>query len=223
MTATVEALGVEAARVPAKVELASPAGVHIGAGGNPIVLGIACFGIAATCLGMVLIGVVPLTVLAIIVPIIAGCTGFFQIIATVWAIVLGQTFVAVVFGLFSGFWWSLSALLLGLGHDWYGAKPVADNLVHIECLFFIAWTVMFFFLLIPSLRLPALYPAIVADVVLALITVTLAIWNASTGMFTLTGWILLVGAGMGFWVFLNNASQSLGGPASPSLGPPIVK
>jgi len=221
MTATVEALGVEATRVPAKVEVTTPVGVHVGVGGNPILLGIACFCIGATCLGMVLIGVVPLTALSIIIPIIAAATGFFQIIATVWAIVLGQTFVAVVFGLFSGFWLSLTALLLGLGHNWYGIATA--DVVHSESLFFITWTVMFFFLLIPALRLPLAYPAIVALVDIALITVTLAAWNGSLNMFTLTGWILLVDAGIGFIVFLNNASQSLGGPASPSLGPALMK
>jgi succinate-acetate transporter protein len=220
MTA-LEAVGVEAERVPAVVEIKGPIGVVVGAGGNPIVLGLACFAVAATCLGMVLIGVVPLTALAIIVPIIAGATGFFQIIATVWAVVLGQTFVAVVFGLFSGFWWSLTMLLIGLGHNWYGIA-VAD-VAHSECLFFIAWTVMFFFLLVPSLRLPAVYPAIVADVVITLIVVTLAVWNASANSFKLGGWVLLAGAALGFVGFLNNASVSLGGPPSPSLGPPIIK
>ena len=218
---TLEAVGVEAERVPVVVEIKGPTGVVVGAGGNPIVLGLACFAVAATCLGMVLIGVVPLTALAIIVPIIAGATGFFQIIATVWAVVLGQTFVAVVFGLFSGFWWSLTMLLIGLGHNWYGIA--AADVAHGECLFFIAWTVMFFFLLVPSLRLPAVYPAIVADVVITLIVVTLAVWNASANSFKLGGWVLLAGAALGFVGFLNNASVSLGGPPTPSLGPPIVK
>jgi hypothetical protein len=216
-----EAVGVEAVRVPAVVEIKGPTGVVVGAGGNPIVLGLACFAIAATCLGMVLIGVVPLTALAIIVPIIAGATGFFQIIATVWAVVLGQTFVAVVFGLFSGFWWSLTMLLIGLGHNWYGIA--AADVARCECVFFIAWTVMFFFLLIPSLRLPAVYPAIVTDVVITLIVVTVAVWNTSANSFKVGGWVLLAGAVLGFVGFLNNASVSLGGPPSPSLGPPIVK
>jgi len=203
------------------MELAGTPGVVVGAGGNPILLGIACFGVAATTLGMVLIGVVPLTALAIVIPIIAGATGFFQIVTTVWAVLLGQTFVAVVFALFSGFWLSLTLLLLGLGHGWY-AVAVAD-VAHSQALFFIAWSTMFTFLLIPALRLPAAYPAVIAVVILALIVVTLAVWNASTGLFQLTGWVLLLGAGLGFWIFLHNASLALGGPASPPLGPPLKK
>ncbi|MGH7750571.1 MAG: GPR1/FUN34/YaaH family transporter, partial [Candidatus Dormibacteria bacterium] len=192
MAATGEFIGTAASpAINARLEVKEPVGVHVGAGGNPIVLGLACFAVAATCLGMVLIGVVPLTALAIIVPIIAGATGFFQIIATVWAVVLGQTFVAVVFGLFSGFWLSLTLLLMGLGHNWYGIA--AADIAHSQALYFIAWTVMFFALLIPSLRLPAVYPAIVADVVLALIVVTAAVWNNSENSFKLTGWILLGG------------------------------
>ncbi len=82
---------------------------------------------------------------------------------------------------------------------------------------------MFTFLLIPSLRLPAVYPAIVADVVLALIVVTYAVWNGSEGSFKLTGWLLLAGAALGFWGFLNSASVALGGKPTPPLGPPLVR
>lgn len=222
MAATGEFIGTAASpAVSARLEVKEPVGVHVGAGGDPIVLGLACFAVAATTLGIVLIGVVPLTALAGIVPIIAGATGFFQIVATVWACVLGQTFVAVVFGLFSGFWWSLTLLLLGLGHNWYGIA--AADVPHTEALFFIAWATMFTFLLVPTLRLPAVYPAIVADVVLALIVVTAAVWNASAGSFKLTGWVLLVGAGLGFWGFLNSASVALGGRPTPPLGPPILR
>jgi uncharacterized protein len=220
-TATHEPLAVDPARTPVVMELAGTPSVVVGAGGNPILLGIACFGVAATTLGMVLIGVVPLTALAIIIPTIAGATGLFQIITTVWAVLLGQTFVAVVFALFSGFWLSLTLLLLGLGHGWYGVA--AADVVHSQALFFIAWSTMFTFLLIPALRLPVAYPAVIAVVILALIVVTLAVWNASSGLFQLTGWMLLFGAGLGFWIFLNNASVALGGPASPSLGPTLIK
>ena len=51
--------------VMAKLEVGEPVDVHVGAGGDPIVLGLACFAVAATALGMVLIGVVPLTALAV--------------------------------------------------------------------------------------------------------------------------------------------------------------
>jgi hypothetical protein len=207
--------------VMAKLEVGEPVDVHVGAGGDPIVLGLACFAVAATALGMVLIGVVPLTALAVIVPIIAAATGFFQVIATIWAVMLGQTFVAVVFALFSGFWLSLTLLLLGLGHGWYGV--LAADVAHSEALYFIAWATMFTFLLIPSLRLPAVYPAIVADVVLALIAVTSAVWNGSAGTFKLTGWLLLAGAGLGFWGFLHTSSMALGGRPTPPLGPPLVR
>ncbi len=59
--------------------------------------------------------------------------------------------------------------------------------------------------------------------VLALIVVTAAVWNASADSFKLTGWVLLVGAGLGFWGFLNSASVALGGRPTPPLGPPILR
>ena len=53
-------------------------------------------------------------------PIIILATGIGQLVATLWAAALGQSAVAAIFGIFSGFWLSYAALLVGLAHGWWG-------------------------------------------------------------------------------------------------------
>ncbi|BAS08697.1 hypothetical protein AHiyo4_21190 [Arthrobacter sp. Hiyo4] len=64
-------------------------------------------------------------------------TGLGTLLAAVWAMSLGQSAVAGIFGIFSGFWLSYAALILGLTHGWY-AIPAADTAATIE-LFLLAW------------------------------------------------------------------------------------
>jgi succinate-acetate transporter protein len=199
----------------------APQGVLVGAGGDPIVLGLAVFCAGTTALGMALIGVVPPTALAVVVPVIAGASGLYQIVSVVWALFLGQTFVAVVFGIFSGFWLSLSMLLLGLGHGWYGIA--AADLPRAQALFFITWATAIFFLLIPCLRLPAIYPAIVGLVVVALVLATLGAWFGLGALIVAAGWVVLLFTALGFWAFLNVSATALGAKAFLPLGPPLLK
>ena len=48
-----------------------------------------------------------------VMPIILAATGLGVFITTLWSAMLGQTFVAAVFGAFTGFWWSYAVLVLG--------------------------------------------------------------------------------------------------------------
>jgi uncharacterized protein len=201
-------------------EPAAPQGVLVGAGGDPLFLGLGVFCLGATALGMALIGVVPLSALGIVIPVIALATGLYQMVATIWGILLGQTAVAGILGMFSGFWLSLAGLLLGLQHGWYGIG--AADVGHAEGLYFIAFAILFFFLLIVSLRLPLIYPAIVAFVVVALVLAAIGGEGGSTGAFNAAGVVILVFAALGFYAFLSSGSVALGGKSLP-LGRPIIR
>jgi hypothetical protein len=131
--------------------------------------------------------------------------------------------VACIMALFSGFWASLTLLLLGLAHNWY-AIPLS-MVGNEELIFFIAWDVIFFFLMIIMLRLPAIYPAILA---LAVAAVTLVIFGlefagATTTLFQAAGACVIAFCALGVWAFMHIGSVSLGGPAFPPLGPALVK
>ena len=78
-----------------------PQGVVVGAGGDPQVLGIPVFVLGSVALGFALLGF-PSTY-ASVIPIIALGTGFFLLVSTIWSIILGMSFVAAVFGIFSAF------------------------------------------------------------------------------------------------------------------------
>jgi uncharacterized protein len=122
--------------------------------------------------------------------------------------------------MFSGFWLSLAGLLLGLQHGWYGIA--AADAGHAEGLYFIAFAILFFFLLIVSLRLPLIYPVIVAFVVVALVLAAIGAEGGSTGALNAAGVAILVFAALGFYAFLSSGTVALGGKSLP-LGRPIIR
>ncbi len=191
------------------------------AAGDPLPLGLAVFCVGATALGLVLVGFIPARAVGIILPVITVATGLYQLVAVAWAIRLGQTIVALVLGAFSGFWFSLAALLLGLQHGWYAIST--GDVSGAVALFYASWAVLFFFLLIVTLRLPLVYPLIVALVVLALILVTVGTLTGSTALSQIAGIVVLVFALLGYYAFLNLSSVALGGRAFPPLGRPPIQ
>ena len=207
---------------PAEEPAAS--GVLLGAGGDPLILGLPIFIIGSIALGFALVGVVPAaTSLGSIIPEIAAATAFGQFVSARWAIGLGQSIVACIFGIFTGFWGSLTLLLLGLFHGWFAIPPT--EVVHAELLFYISWDILIFFLLIITLRLPAVYPGIIFFIVVAVTLVVLGLeypGSVST-FFHLAGISTFVFCGLGMVAWLNVGSVAMGGPASPPLGPPIIK
>src|ERR1700694_3074351 len=88
--------------------------------GNPMLLGLPVFTAGSVAFGLTFIGYVPPSARAGALPVIMPATGVGLLLATVWAVALGQSAVASVFGLFAGFWLSYSVLLLGLTHNWFG-------------------------------------------------------------------------------------------------------
>ena len=200
--------------------LGQPAPGMVLAEGDPLPLGLAVFCVGATALGMALVGVIPSAALGVIVPTIVVATALYQLVAVAWAIFRGQTIVALVLGDFSGFWFSLAGLLLGLQHNWYGVPPA--DIVHAEALFYISWAILFFFLLLVSLRLPLTYAVIVALVVLALCLASIATLTGSTAVSKAAGGVILLFALVGYYAFLNLASVALGGRPFPPLGRPAI-
>ena len=208
---------------PAQAAELEAQGVLLGAGGDPLILGLPTFIVGSFALAFVKLGVVPATGIGFIIPIIAFTTAIGQFLSALWAIFLGQSIVACILGVFGGFWAATAILLLGLDHNWF-VVPAA-TLVHGQELYFISWAMLIFFLFIISLRLPAVYPVLLLFVILALVCVILSLedpgsvntWSHLAGICT------FVFAGLGVWAWLNVGSIALGGPARPSLGPPIVK
>lgn len=188
--------------------------------GNPAILGLPIFVAGSIALGLVDVRFVPATAGATALPIIMAGTGLGLVIATIWAAALGQTLVAAIFGLFAGFWLSYSALVLGLTHNWY-AVPVRD-IPDAVTGFLLTWAIVMSVLAIATLRLPVAFTAVVVLVVIALVLLIPATQNADETLTKLAGYVILLFAALGAYLFLGAASVAGGGKAYP-LGPPLIK
>ena len=189
--------------------------------GNPAALGLPCFIAGSVVLGLALVGVVPVAALGAAVPIILTATSIGLFLATIWAASLGQTAVASVFGIFAGFWLSYAVLSLGLNHNWFGI-PLTSVRVTFE-LFLISWLVVIVMLTLATLRLPMAFTGVFLLVDLALLLLFLA-FNAiplSTGLLKAAGWVILVFAAIGVYLYADVVSQATGGGAYP-LGKPLL-
>jgi succinate-acetate transporter protein len=190
------------------------------AAGDPSILGLPIFVVGSVALGLALVGYVPPAAGASALPIILAATGLGLIVSAVWAAALGQTLVACIFGLFSGFWWSYAVLVLGLNHNWF-AIPAA-NVAHSVALFQISWAIVMGALTIATLRLPVAFTGVIALVVVALVLLIIGTLDTSTTATKAAGYVTFAFAALGTYLFLSAASAATGGKAYP-LGKPLIR
>jgi succinate-acetate transporter protein len=202
---------------PAPVQVAQTSPVDAG---DPSILGLPIFAAGSLALGLTLIGLVSDAAAGTPVAIIFAATGIGLLISTVWAIRVGQTMVASVFGLFAGFWLSYAALVLGLTHNWYlvPAGDVADT----QLVFQITWAVVFAALTFASVRLPSGFTLVFGLVVLALVLLIVGNLTTSTFPVRLAGITSLVFAAVGVYLFLAAAQTATGGRPY-SIGRPLAR
>src|SRR5579862_6983617 len=223
--ATIDATAGESGHSAAEVRPAAPAVVGPMAG-DPSMLGLASFIAGSVALGLGLVGVVPVGVLGAPLAIILAATALGLLLASVWCAALGQSAVAAVFGIFGTFWLSYAVLVLGLDHNWF-AIAVTAVLATVK-LFLASWLVIIVMLTLATLRLPSAFSVLFALVALALLLLLLAFVQASaagvpsTGLLKTGGYVVLVFAALGVYLFFSAASAGTGGKAFP-LGPPILR
>lgn len=200
----------------------APMEIVVGAGGDPLILGLPSFVVGSIALGFVLTGFVSSASLGTFVPIVAAATAIGQWVTCRWAIGLGQSILASIFGIFGGFWTSLAFIVLGLTHRWFVIPPA--DLVHTEIVYYISWDIIIFFLLIPVLRLPLVYVGVIVFVLVALTLVILGLEypGSATTFDHLAGIAVFIFAGLGAAAFVNVGNIATGGPAMPPLGPPVL-
>ncbi|MGH3950034.1 MAG: GPR1/FUN34/YaaH family transporter, partial [Pseudonocardiaceae bacterium] len=103
----------------------------------------------------------------------------------VWAAALGQSAVAGIFGIFTGFWLSYAALVLGLTHGWFGVP--ADNAVGTQELFLLSWLTVIVLLTLATLRLPLAFTVLFTLIGVALALVLAATMSGSATLQTAGG------------------------------------
>ena len=188
-------------------------------GGDPTMLGLPTFIVGSVALGLVLVGMVPATAVGASLPIILAATAAGLFLSTIWAAALGQSAVACIFGVFAGFWLSYAVLVLGLTHNWFGVTLLAVKST--QELFLTSWLVIIVVLTLFTLRLPLAFTVILGLVNVALLLVLLGTANGSTGLLKTGGYVVLLFAAVGVYVFYGSAAQATGGKAIP-LGKPLL-
>jgi uncharacterized protein len=194
--------------------------------GDPSIFGLGSFIAGSVALGLGLVGVVPFGVLGAPIAIILAATAVGLLMATIWAAAVGQSAVAAVFGIFGTFWLSYAVLVLGLDHAWFAIVPTA--VIDTVRLFLLTWLIIIVMLTVSTLRLPAAFTAVFVLVDLALLLLLLAWENTSplgapsSGLLKAGGWVVLVFAAVGAYLFYSAAQAGTGGKSLP-LGPPLMR
>jgi succinate-acetate transporter protein len=193
------------------------------ASGDPQVVAAPVFVIGSIALGIQLTQAIDPIGLGSPIAILLGTTGLFLLVSTWWAASAGQSFVACFAGTFGGFWIGYSVLVLGVLHGWFLVPPgaIANTVV----MFSVTFAIFFVFLTLASLRLPVIYTLIFGLVVLALCLVAAAysMTPISTNVLKVAGYVIFAFAALGMSLSWTVMNLSLGGPAFPPLGPPMIK
>jgi uncharacterized protein len=188
--------------------------------GDPLALALPAFIVGSVALGMVLVGFVSPLGVGASLPIILAATAGGLFISAVWAMALGQSAVALVSGIFGGFWLSYAFLLLGIMHGWFGIGLL--DLRATQELFLTAWIVVFSMLTLATLRLALAFTVVFFLVDVALIFVLVAVANTSLNWQKAGGAVVLLFATVGIYIFFGTASVATGGKAFP-LGRPVLR
>jgi len=211
---------------PAELEAPAAAAVVGPMAGDPAMLGLGSFIVGSVALGLALAGVVPAAVLGAPLAIILAATALGLLLGAVWAAAVGQSAVAAIFGIFGTFWLSYAVLVLGLDHNWFAITAVA--VVATVKLFLIAWLVVVVMLTLATLRLPSAFTALFTLVALALLLLLIA-WSSasaagvpSEGLIKTAGYVVLVFAALGVYLFFGASAAGTGGNAMP-LGKPLLR
>ena len=204
----------------ALVEAEATPGVRGPLAGDPLALALPTFIVGSVALGMVLVGFVSPLGVGSSLPIILAATAAGLFLSAVWAMGLGQSAVALVSGIFGGFWLSYAFLLLGIMHGWFGIGLL--DLTATQELFLTAWIVVFSMLTLATLRLALAFTVVFFLVDVALIFVLVGVVNTSTNWLEAGGAVVFLFAAVGIYIFFGTASVATGGKPFP-LGRPVLR
>lgn len=188
--------------------------------GDPQMLGVPVFVAGSVALGFALAGYLPGGVVGGALPVILAGNGLGLLIATIWAISLGQNMVASIFGVFLGFWWSYPILVLGLIHGWLGIP--AEDVKRSTAIFLIAWLVVILLLTLGSLPLPSVYTLLLVVVDIALVLILWGTLDENADLTKAGGWAVLAFAAIGGYIFVSVMFASYGLRGLP-MGKPIMR
>ena len=114
---------------------------------------------------------------------------------------------------------------LGMGVDNLASPGTPVPIIIFAVIFVFARAAFFLFITIASFRLPLIYTAIFGLVVVALVLVGISYLAdpVNDGLLRVAGAVILLFAALGMSLSLTVMNLSLGGPARPPLGKPIIR
>jgi len=202
---------------PATVTVTAPESTPPIPTGNPGLLGLPLIIPGALGLGATNTGLISSSASA--VPILLSATAIGLLITTIWSAALRQNINATIYGTFFGFYGSYAVLALGLTHDWFGIAPA--DVQQAMNLWLVSWLVSITLLTILSVRLPWLYPAVLAVVDVALVFLLVGNQTQQPWANQAAGWLVFVFVAVVVYFYAAALWEELGGRALP-LGRPLV-
>lgn len=184
---------------------------------NPGLIGLPLIIPGAIGLGATNTGLIDVPAAA--VPILVSATAVGLLITTIWAAAARQNVNATIYGTFFGFYGSYAALSIGLTHRWFGIEPVDAR--EVTTLWLASWLFTIGVLTVLLLRLPRLYPAVLAVVDVALVLLLIGNHTGDVGATRAGGWLVFVFAGIVVYFYVAALWAETGGRALP-LGRPII-
>lgn len=213
MTNTAERIHEPAADVRSGEPDAAPAREpNPGLIGLPLIIP-GAIGLGATNTGMV-------SVPAAAVPILVSATAIGLLLTTIWSAALRQNVNATIYGTFFGFYGSYAALSLGLTHNWFGISPADAQ--QTTTLWLASWLFTISLLTVLVLRLPWIYPAVLAIVDVALVLLLIGNHRSDPVSTHAGGWLVFVFAAVVVYFYVAALWEETGGTALP-LGRPLIR
>jgi len=179
--------------------------------GLPLILP-GAIGLGATNTGLV-------SVAAAAVPVLVSATAIGLLITTAWSAALRQNVNATLYGTFFGFYGSYAALSLGLTHNWFG---IADaDIRQTTTLWLASWLFTIALLTVLLIRLPWIYPAVLAVVDVALVLLLIGNHSNNSAATQAGGWLVFVFVVFVIYFYVAAVWEATGGKALP-LGRPLI-
>lgn len=156
---------------------------------DPGPLGLAAFAATTFFLSVVNAGIAPTAIETGVLGLALFYGGIVQILAGMWEFAKGNTFGALAFSSYGGFWLSFWYLLTHVDMKAMGANAGTAVGLYLLC-----WTIFTFYLAIASLRTTGAIAAVVILLALTFLALTIGELGPSTQFHMIGGWLGIVTA-----------------------------
>ena len=183
-------------------ELAPKSAPHLGAPfADPGPLGLGAFALTTFFLSSVNAGWIPKTVEAVVLGLALFYGGIVQVLAGMWEFVKGNTFGAVAFSSYGGFWlafWYLLNQIVAGPDGSLKAAALAGDVGKGVGFFLLGWLIFTLYMLVCTLRINGMLVVVFGLLFLAFAFLALGFYNSNDNLLKVGGYLGLLTA-LGAW------------------------